>query len=30
MKIDWPDDCCIICLGTLGDGDPMTERTTRT
>jgi len=27
VKIDWPDDRCILCLGTPHDGDPMTQRT---
>lgn len=27
MKIDWPDERCIICLGTPQEGKPMTERT---
>lgn len=26
MKIDWPDERCIICLGTPWDDDPLTRR----
>lgn len=27
MKVDWPDDRCIICFGRPQQGKPMTERT---
>jgi HNH endonuclease len=26
LKVDWPDERCIICLGTPRDGDPMSQR----